>query len=68
MRAVHRWFDEIERKDAMQETFIRFVTYLIAPAPQAGVSHTSHNAGNTSPITHTAQVTFHKLFTADKDT
>jgi hypothetical protein len=37
-RAVHRWFDEIEKKDAMQETFIRFATYLIAPAPQAGVA------------------------------
>ena len=40
MRAIHRWFDEIERKDAMQETFIRFATYIV-PVPQAGVAHTS---------------------------
>lgn len=41
MRAIHHWFDEIEKKDAMQETFIRFATYLIVPAPQAGVAYTS---------------------------
>ena len=41
MRAVHRYFDEIEMKDAIHQTFIRFATYLIAPAPQAEVVHTS---------------------------